>query len=482
MRDQLDRPGFWWWTAWLLLLAFAFGSGRYLWPVRPPTPKIVLVKPSPTPTPRPTPTPAISVPGKLFLGRSVKAKLNGLELHTELQTEPGETATVENAADSSYQLHVAVRVKVPKANASVRELSAINPHLPELLPGLEALTKTAHVSAFFEELYQRKLRTLRAELLQLDRPLSRHDFFDCETILELEHPQTKRRALLIQSDMDVDTDGSDSDRVSGVDSSDVDFQPTTSYRWPKTTATPNPFLATREAQLQQLQKSFRGTAPSETRSRMETLRHEIDDLKKHSFLVAATDPYIVLPGLMVGKGDSPFTPRIGDYCAVVYQNVIYPAILGDAGPNYKLGEASWRIGKKLNVAASATNSAVSALKVTYLVFPNTAEKTPAAPDLEKWRTHCELLLNELGGYTGELHAWENLIKPKPTPSPSPSPKPSPAASPVAKPPQTPNADAKPISSPVPPQASPSPAPSPPAKPSPSKPAGRHRPGAKPAGT
>ena len=447
MRNDSQRFGIAWWAAWLLLLAFAFGLGRYIFPERPTTTPVVVVHPTPkpSPTPVPTPTPPILIPGKRM---EVGKLFSGLELHTTLETQRGETASTERENESSYALDLAVRVRVPKANTSLKELASLNPQLPELLPGLEALAKTARVSDFYEEIYQRKLRSLRSELMRLDQLLSRHNFFDCETILEIQSPQTKRRALLIQSDMDVDMDGSDSDRVPNVDSSDLHFQPTTSYKWPKKTAAANPFLAQRETRLQQFQKELRanGTAPAranELRAAIGDLRHEIDDLKKHSFLVGATDPYIVLPGLMLGKNDSAFTPRIGDYCAVIYKNVLYPAIIGDAGPNHILGEASLRISKQLNALAGANNRPVSALKVTYLVFPNTADKPWAAPDLEKWRARCEQFLNELGGYKGELHAWENLIKPPPTPAPTPTPVPKPTPTPTPTP--APQATPKPAS-------------------------------------
>jgi hypothetical protein len=73
--------------------------------------------------------------------------------------------------------------------------------------------------------------------------LDRHNFYDTETILELTHPATQRRTLLIQSEMDVVADGSDGDRMPTLDEyiyiSDY-YQPFTSYAWPKATKTPNP--------------------------------------------------------------------------------------------------------------------------------------------------------------------------------------------------------------------------------------------------
>ena len=80
-----------------------------------------------------------------------------------------------------------------------------------------ATTITADsVSPLFQELYDIKVRTLRENLVRLDQLLSRHNFYDCQTILRLRHPETKRDAILLQADMDVDADGSDSDRLPDI--------------------------------------------------------------------------------------------------------------------------------------------------------------------------------------------------------------------------------------------------------------------------
>ena len=141
------------------------------------------------------------------------------------------------------------------------------------------------------------------------------------------------------------------------------------------------------------------------------LRKEIDTLKKFSFLIGATDPYIVIP-----TGFAPATgAKIGDYAVVVAGSGIYPAIVGDAGPPDKVGEASLRIAKEINSLSTAYNRPVSDLTVTYLIFPGTADAQFGPPDLEKLRTKCETLVNEIGGATVPLHHWENIIPPLPTP-------------------------------------------------------------------
>ena len=150
------------------------------------------------------------------------------------------------------------------------------------------------------------------------------------------------------------------------------------------------------------------------------LRKEIDTLKKFSFLIGTTDPYIVIP-----TGFAPATgAKIGDYAVVVAGSGIYPAIVGDAGPPDKVGEASLRIAKEINSLSTAYNRPVSDLTVTYLIFPGTADAQFGPPDLEKLRTKCETLVNEIGGATVPLHHWENIIPPLPTPTPTPTPSPS----------------------------------------------------------
>jgi hypothetical protein len=46
--------------------------------------------------------------------------------------------------------------------------------------------------------------------------------------------------------MDVDADGSDSDRLPAGTGAPTNFKPATSYRWEKKTDTPNPYLAATE--------------------------------------------------------------------------------------------------------------------------------------------------------------------------------------------------------------------------------------------
>ena len=350
---------------------------------------------------------------------------NGAQVRSTLETEYGSSASEVRRDAASYEVEVKVRVKIPKPHKSLEELTKLNEQLPALLPGLPALLEGAKVSPFWDDLYRTKTDLLKKNLARFDNLLTRHDLFDCETVLELQHPDTKRRALLLQADMDTDGDGSDSDRVPEIDGSSGTFQPFTSYRWAKKTEAPNSFILPREAKLRQYETELAAPGVSTARSSdlkqgIARMKSEIADLKKYSYLVAATDPFIVLPLSMIGK-KTPFACAIGDYCVVAHGGRLYPAIVGDAGPGEKAGEGSLRLCQQLNPKANAAYRPESDLKVTYLIFPHTNERPWDAPDLAKWRTRCEQLLNEIGGYGGELFTWTDMVKPPPPPAPAPPP-------------------------------------------------------------
>jgi hypothetical protein len=222
-----------------------------------------------------------------------------------------------------------------------------------------------------------------------------------------------------------------------VDSSSLTFQPFTSYRWLKKSDRVNPFLASRQARLDKAKADLAasGVTPAKARdlrATIEQVEQDIYSLTRYNFLVGSVDPFIVLPGSIVGKG-SPFSPATGDYCVVIFDKMIYPAVVGDVGPAYKMGEAALRIAKQINAQADPNNRATSDLKATYLVFPGTAEKPFAVPDLTKWRTRCEKLVAELGGHAGELFVWEDLTKPPPAPAPGQAPAPAPESKPATAP-------------------------------------------------
>ncbi|MDP9004030.1 MAG: glycoside hydrolase family 75 protein [Verrucomicrobiota bacterium] len=397
--------------------------------------------------PEKTPGPAQPNRPPVITGKLDTAKLfSGITVHATLDPVPGGAASDERADPQSYVLELKLHARVPAPNQTIEELAKVSPDLPRLLPGLAALLKPDSVSPFFKELYDTKLKLLQQNLVRLDQLLSRHNFYDCQTILQFRHPESKRRAVLLQADMDVDADGSDSDRLPPGSGSSPNFKPVTSFRWPKKSAIPNPYLAPLEERLKRYENelSAKGTTPERKRdlkSGIAQARDEIDSLKKYSFLIGATDPYIVLPSGL-GKSDG---GKIGDYALVIFGDRIFPAIVGDIGPSDKTGEASLRIAKEINALATPNNRPVSDLKVTYLIFPGTAERPFGPPDLEKLQARCDALVKEIGGAGVPLHHWENIIPPLPTPTPTPTPTPAPSASPIA----TPSASAPPATSPSP---------------------------------
>jgi hypothetical protein len=346
---------------------------------------------------------------------------NGMQYKVTLETEHGTTATHDRNEMGSYAAELTVKVKVPKPHHDLDEIKRLNASLPELLPGLPDLLDSAKVSPGFDNLYRLKVAALQSSLMRLDNLLTRHNFFDCETILELQHAQSKRRALFIQADMDVDTDGSDPDRVPEVDGASPTFQPFTSYRWGRKTANSSSFVGPREAKIKSYESELSNGPGAQRRENLKQaiseLRTEISDLKKYSFLIGAEDPFIVLPGSLFGKNKGAFAPTVGDYCVVAYQKNLYPAIVGDVGPSNLIGEASLRICKEINGKANSENRPISDLKVTYIVFPGTAEKFDT-PDLAHWRERCEKFLGEMGGFSGNLFTWEDRLKPKATPVPA----------------------------------------------------------------
>jgi len=382
---------------------------------------------STTPTPEPTPTRPPTISGKLDTGKL----FNGITLHSTVETIPGADAATERTQPDSYALDLRLQARVPSANKTIEELAKINPHLPTLLPGLASMLPADPVSPLYAQLYDSKVKMLRQNLARLDLLLSRHNFFDCQTVLQMQHPQTHRKALLLQADMDVDADGSDADRMPVGTGAPANFKPSTSYRWPKKTAAPNPYLAATEERLKRAEDEYALATTTAARKRelgnaVAELRAEVATLKKYSFLIGATDPFMVVPGAFTHGGD-PVKP--GDYALVVFGDSIYPAIVGDVGPNDKVGEASLRITKQINTLSTPYNRPVSDLKVTYIMFPGTAEKSVGPPDLEKLQARCEALVKEIGGATVPLYHWENIIPPSPTPSPTSSLSPSPSGTP-----------------------------------------------------
>ena len=419
----------------LLLATIIFAAIVYRWISLERLQHFVPAEVTPTPTPEPSPTKPPVITGKLETARL----FNGVTVHSTVNTPPGADAATERANPESYLLELKLDARLPAPNKTIEELSKVSPQLGSLFPALSSMIGPAAVSPLFTDLYATKVKMLRENLGRLDQLLSRHNFYDCQTVLQLRHPQTHRKALLLQADMDVDADGSDSDRMPAGPAVTTNFKPFTSYRWPKKTPAPNPYLPAIEDRLHRAEEEFSLKTTSAERKRelrgvLNQLRDEVATLKKFSFLIGAADPYVVIPGAFARSHEG---AKVGDYVAVVFGEAIYPAIVGDIGPNDKTGEASLRIAKEINSMATPYNRPVSDLKVTYLIFPGTAESPFGPPDLDKIAARCQTLVNEIGGASVPLHHWDNIIPPPPTPSPLPSVSPStPAATPSASPGQS----------------------------------------------
>jgi hypothetical protein len=383
------------------------------------------VEPSVTPNALPTATKPPVIGGKIETSKL----FSGITVHSTLEPTQGADATTERNDPDSYVLDFKLRMRVPTPNKSLEELAKVNPKLPEVLPGLAAMMQGDAVSPLYHDLYETKLRQLRDNLMHLDQLLSRHNFYDTQTVLNLRHPESKRRAVLLQADMDVDADGSDADRLPAGSGVSLNFRPFTSYKWNKKTPATNPYQAPSEERLKRLQAELASGNASPERKRdlqnaIRQTRDDIETMKKFSFLIGAADPYVVWPGGF-SRGDG---AKIGDYCVVIFDDKLYPAIIGDIGPADKTGEASLRIAKEINPAATPMNRPVNDLKVTYLAFPGTADQPWGPPDYNKLSVRCESLVKEIGGATVPLHHWENII-PTPTPTPTPSPTITPTTSP-----------------------------------------------------
>ena len=320
-----------------------------------------------------------------------------------------------------------MKILRPKPNTSASALAKINPSLPVLLNDFTKLIETAEVSSRFNELYDRKMTLLKRGSYPTE-----HNFLDCETILRLKHPETGKIALWVQGDMDVVTDGSDPVRSPTIEdynlarSSDW-YLPETSYSWARKSTDPkNPFLDYYPSAIKELEevkalilKKKEADPGVVWREMLSTVDSQIYRLKSRGMssstrsglgarrnLEATKDPFVVLPVPWVNKSAA-WGPMIGDYAAVIYKNKIYPAILGDAGPSDKVGEASLRIARAINPEASGRNRAVSDVTVTYLFFPKTRSPRKA-PDYAEWKQKVGELLEGIGGISdpNALHKWE----------------------------------------------------------------------------
>lgn len=316
-----------------------------------------------------------------------------------------------------------VEFERPRPAKTSAELERINPGLFSLLPGLERMIDEGRVSECYEILYDRKVQELKGGYFPTD-----HNFLDCETAMDLVHANSGRKVFLLQADMDVVTDGVDAARAPNVEDYDFargsnSFLPITKYGWRRGNTPPNPFIDYYPEALKEL-KEVRADLLKRAdadkgkiwRRMLETCEEQIRMVKSRGngssiqswmkssrYLVATEDPFVVLPMSWFKVAT---TPGTGDLCAVVYKGKIYPAILGDSGPDTKVGEASLKLAQQLNPKASGTIRATSSVGVTYLFFPGT-KLSSGNLNYAEWRAQIIELLGEIGGVSSEdiVHTW-----------------------------------------------------------------------------
>lgn len=359
----------------------------------------------------------ITLPTSIALAESANLK-NWIEVKEE--------ATAHELRGTGKTFLKEIQFSVPSPATTLEELTRINPSLKTVLPGLPALFESAEVSPRYQQLYETKIKYMKGGAFP-----TTHNYFDCETVLQLTYPGTGRKVFWLQGDMDVVTDGTDPGRAPNLSDYDLartsnSFLPFTKYGWSKSSSTPeNPFVDYYPAVIKELEEMRAILADKAAKDKGIIWREMLAECEsqikyakargdgttfqqwtnERRYVVATTDPFVVLPNSWL-SGSSDWTPKAGNYAAVVYKGKIYPAILGDSGPESKVGEASLKIARTLNPEASGRVRAVSDVSVSYLVFPGT--RAPAAePDLAVWREEVLELLGEIGGVSAPeiVHVW-----------------------------------------------------------------------------
>ena len=373
-----------------------------------------------------------ALPEKVEIGNfeHINSMARGINIHSHVNFSKGSIASADRKKKNAFQVRVSLELLTPHA-ATGKELLTANPKLPKALKAFDELMKNAKVSPWFHALYLHKQNRVRKNAATLSRILDRHNYYDTDTILEITAPNTKRKALWIQADMDVVSDGSDGDRLPEMPAKIKEsefYQPSTSYKWRKRTKTPNPLLEGWQARLQR----YKEAKDQEGIKRAERV---IGDLKLFSFLLAEYDSFIVVP-LTVNEGShKSFRPVAGDYAVVIVGNKLYPAIVGDFGPRYKTGEASLRLCREINSKATVNNRPVSDLGVSYIIFPGTKDEVNGPIDYNRLNARCRELINDIGGMGKEAQFIEMKdLLPQPAPKEEEKKEqPPPAATPAPTP-------------------------------------------------
>ncbi len=365
--------------------------------------------------PRIDPPPVTTRIGSVMDVRELRS---GIPFETELNFGEGASASAERANEDSFTARYTLNLRVPAPATTVGELETLNPNLSAMLPGLHDLFGTAEVSPWFHTLHDNKLSRVRRDAHTLNTILTKHNVYDCETILHLRGADGTR-VFWLQSMMDVVSDGSDGDRLPEMPDEIVNstnYQPFTSYGWRKRTSRPNPMIAGWERRIENARREIADPDTTDERrawlqDRKAYLKRGIEDMTYRSYLIAEHDPFIVIPVNLITARDDPFAPKVGDFAVVVHEESLYPAIVGDGGPNFKVGEASLRMARAINPRSNPYRRPVTDLTVSYIVFPGSKDTPHGPPDYERIRTRCAELLKKIGGLGEgyELHEWENLL-------------------------------------------------------------------------
>ena len=114
----------------------------------------------------------------------VRKLRSGIPFQTEVLVEKGAIASKEKIDPASYTASYQLSLRVPTPAKSLAELEVSNPGLGKMLPGLSPLMEKAEVSPWFYKLYDNKVTRIRRDANTLNELLTKHNLYDCETILQ----------------------------------------------------------------------------------------------------------------------------------------------------------------------------------------------------------------------------------------------------------------------------------------------------------
>jgi len=161
----------------------------------------------------------------------VRKLRSGIPFLSEIKIDKGGLASVERKDDQSYTAAYQLSLRLPEPVKTIVDLEQSCPELSRMLPGLHAMIETAEVSSWFTQLYQNKVARIRRDAALLNEVLTKHNLYDCETMLHLTSA-SGRKVFFLQAEMDVVSDGSDGDRLPTMPDEIVNsanYQPFTSY-------------------------------------------------------------------------------------------------------------------------------------------------------------------------------------------------------------------------------------------------------------